>query len=135
MFEELADPITTMASALVAIAEAQAANTLYVSPATAWELGVSANKPRHADRPDLGDLTPRVWFREAVAATGARIAPIKQRIALAAAEAVTLTGHKDPGDCFLMATAHVLKIPIISRDGIIREIAREHPGYLTVIDC
>lgn len=126
-------PLTDVA--LVAIAEAQAADRLYVSPATAWELGVAAQKPPRADRPDLGDLSPKAWFREAVAATGARVVPIKQRIALEAAEVVAVTGHKDPGDCFLIATARVIRIPIITRDAVMRAIARNDPNYLTIIEC
>lgn len=121
--------------ALIAIADAQAVDRLYVSPATAWELGVIARKPPHQDRPDLGQLTPRVWFREAVRATGARVAPIKLKIALEAAEVVTRTGHKDPGDCFLIATARVLRVPLITRDAAILQIARDHGAYLDVVAC
>ena len=121
--------------ALVAIADAQAADRLFVSPITAWELGVIAQKPRRQDRPDLGALTPRQWFREAIRATGARIAPINQTIALAAAEVVGTTGHKDPGDCILIATARVRRIPIITRDGVMRDLARDHPDYLQVVIC
>ncbi len=128
-----AEPLTD--AALVAIAEQQAAGRLFVSPATAWELSVAAQKPPRADRPDLGTLTPRQWFREAVNATGARVVPIKQRIALEAAEVVAVTGHKDPGDCFLIATARVMRIPIVTRDRTIITIARDTPGYLDLIEC
>ncbi|NBB64678.1 PIN domain-containing protein [Pseudomonas sp. ODNR1LW] len=122
-------------SALVAIAEAQAEDRLYVSPVTAWELGVAAQKSLQANRPDLCPLSPKAWFREAVQATGARIAPIRQRIALESAEVVTRTGHKDPGDCFLVATARVMRIPLVSRDAVMHRIARVDPDYLTVLDC
>jgi len=106
-----------------------------VSPITAWELGVAAQKSVQANRPDLGALSPKTWFREAIQATGARITPIRQRIALESAEVVTRTGHKDPGDCFLMATARVMRIPLVSRDAVMQKIARVDPDYLTVIDC
>ena len=128
-----AEPLSD--AALVAIAEAQASDRLYVSPATAWELGVAAQKPARADRPDLGALSARAWFREALNATGARVIPIKQRIALEAAEVVAQTGHKDPGDCFLIATARMTRIPIITRDRAMRDIARADPAYLSVIEC
>lgn len=120
--------------ALAAIGENQEAGTLYVSPITSWELGVIAQKPP-ARRPDLGGLTPGVWFREAVAATGAKIVPVRQRIAIEAANVATDTGHKDPGDCFLIATARVRRIPIITRDGVMRDLARDRPDYLSVIEC
>lgn len=121
--------------ALVAIAEAQAVDRLYVSPATAWELGVAAGKPPRADRPDLGDLPASRWFREAMIVTGARLVPIHQKIALEAAEVVARTGHKDPGDCFLIATARVRRLPIITRDRVMRDLAAADPTYLSVIEC
>lgn len=127
-----AEPLTD--AALVEIGIAQDANVLFVSPITAWELSIAVQKPPRADRPHLGD-PPDKWFREAVRATGARIVPIRQRIALEAAKVVTETGHKDPGDCFLMATARVSRIPIMTRDGIMHAIAAALPGWLDVIGC
>jgi PIN domain nuclease of toxin-antitoxin system len=70
-----------------------------------------------------------------VRATSARVAPVQQRIACEAADVVTLTGHKDPGDCFLIATARVRRVPLITRDRIIQEIAEQQAGYLAVIGC
>ena len=119
--------------ALVAIAGSQAAGTLYVSPITAWELTIASRKPLHRDPPNLGAGTPSRWFSEAVAATGAKIVPIKQLIACEAAAVVADTGHKDPGDCYLIATARVRRIPIITRDAIIQGLAS--PGDLDVIVC
>lgn len=127
--EELAD------EALVAIGENQEANTLFVSPVTAWELSIATRKNRVAGRPHLGDDPADRWFREAVRATGARTIPIGQRIACEAAKIVVDTGHKDPGDCFLMATARVRRIPIVTRDGLIGAIAVDNPAYLDVIGC
>ena len=43
------------------------------------------------------------------------------------------TGHKDPGDCILVATAKVRKVPIVTRDETIIEMARN--GYLNFIRC
>ena len=67
--------------------------------------------------------------------TGARLVPIHQKIALEAAEVVARTGHKDPGDCFLIATARVRRLPIITRDRVMRELAVADPTYLSVIEC
>ncbi|HEX8645154.1 MAG TPA: type II toxin-antitoxin system VapC family toxin [Allosphingosinicella sp.] len=121
--------------ALVAIGENQEAGTLFVSPISAWELSIATQKNRVAGRPNLGEDPPDRWFREAVRATSARIIPIKQRISYEAARVVTETGHKDPGDCFLIATARVRRVPIVTRDEIIRTIAAERAGYLKVIVC
>jgi PIN domain nuclease of toxin-antitoxin system len=121
--------------ALLAIGESQQAGALFVSPITAWELSLAAKKPPHKDRPELGDGSAARWFREALRVTAARIIPIRQRIAVEACEVVTTTGHKDPGDCFLMATARIRKIPLVTRDEIIAEIAVATPGYLEIIEC
>lgn len=121
--------------ALLAIGMNQLAGTLFVSPVTAWELAVATGKSRAAGRPHLGEVSPQRWFREAVRATTARIMPIKQRIACEAAQVVTVTGHKDPGDCFLIATARVGRIPILTRDGTMQSIAATDPAYLEVIGC
>lgn len=121
--------------ALVAIASAQEAGTLLVSPISAWELSVATKKTRVAGRPHLGDEAPDQWFRDAVDVTEARIVPIHQRIALEAAKVVTETGHKDPGDCFLIATARVRKVALVTRDMTIRGLAEDRPGYLDLVVC
>lgn len=124
---------TLSEEALIAIADNQASGTLYVSPITAWELTIAAKKPPHKDPPNLGVGTASKWFSDAVAATSSKIIPIKQRIACEAAAVVEETGHKDPGDCYLIATARVRKMPIITRDAAMRDLAA--PGYLDVIVC
>ncbi len=43
------------------------------------------------------------------------------------------TGHKDPGDCYLIATARIKKVPIITRDAVMLDFAS--PEYLEVIVC
>lgn len=118
--------------ALIAIGENQAAGTLYVSPITAWELSIAAQKPLRQDPPQLNSTISK-WFRAAVRATSAKVIPIGLRIAIEAAEVPARTGHKDPGDCYLIATARVRSIPIISRDKILRRLAAE--GYVEVIKC
>ena len=118
--------------ALVAIGKSQAAGALFVSPITAWELAIAARKPPHKDPPQLNSTISR-WFRAALRATSAKVVPIQQTIAVAAAEVPVATGHNDPGDCYLIATSRVRNIPIIARDAIMRQIATN--GYVTVIDC
>ncbi|NUS18989.1 MAG: type II toxin-antitoxin system VapC family toxin [Mesorhizobium sp.] len=126
-----AEPLSN--DALVTIGENQDAGTLFVSPITAWELAIAARKPAHKAPPDLGANSPARWFSAAVEATAAKIIPIKQRIATEAAAVVTVTGHKDPGDCYLIATARVRKIPIMTRDHVMRGLAV--PQYLQIVDC
>ncbi|NKK64636.1 PIN domain-containing protein [Rhizobium leguminosarum bv. viciae] len=118
--------------ALIAIGESQDAGTLYVSPITAWELSLAARKRNNA--PQLGDGSAGRWFQDAIRETTAKVAPIGQKIAIEAAEVVSFTGHKDPGDCYLIATARMKKIPIVSRDGVMLEMAGR-PNYLSLIEC
>ncbi|MCQ2005841.1 type II toxin-antitoxin system VapC family toxin [Rhizobium sp. NRK18] len=121
------------AEALIEIAESQASGSLYVSPITAWELTIASRKPVHKDPPNFGAISSSKWFSRALAETGAKIIPIKQRIAIEAANVVSETGHKDPGDCYLIATARVRKLPIISRDTVFQTLATQ--GYLDMIVC
>lgn len=120
---------------LIAIGESQDAGTLFVSPITAWELSIATQKHRAAGRPHLGEDPPAKWFREAVSVTSARIVSIHARIACEAAKVATDTGHKDPGDCFLIATARVKRLLLITTDTIILGIAADRPDYLGVISC
>lgn len=114
------------------IEESQAAGSLFVSPISAWELSIAARKPAHREPPLLNSEISK-WFRAAVRATSAKLIPIRQDIAIEAAEVPVVTGHKDPGDCFLIATARVRKIPLLTRDGTLWRLASG--GYLDVISC
>jgi PIN domain nuclease of toxin-antitoxin system len=114
------------------LARAQATGTLFVSPITAWELSIAAQKPPHRDRPQLNSTISK-WFPAAIRATSAKLIPIQQTIAIEAAEVPVATGHKDPGDCYLIATSRVRKIPIVTRDPVMRKLATD--GYLDVIVC
>lgn len=121
--------------ALDAIAESQAINALFVSPISAWEIALAAQKPALARRPNLQGNPAAAWFQEAVRVTGARIIPIHQRIALEAANVAEIYARKDPGDCILIATARVRRIPIITRDQPMCDLARDAPDYLAVVGC
>jgi PIN domain nuclease of toxin-antitoxin system len=117
--------------ALLAIGRNQETGTLYISPITAWELALAVRKPTNA--PQLGGLSVGKWFRAAIRETSAKLIPITQSVAIEAAEVVVATGHKDPGDCYLIATVRVRKIPIISRDRSM--LAMASSGYLNMIEC
>lgn len=121
--------------ALVAIGENQESGTLFVSPITAWELSIASQKPRVTGRPHLGADPPALWFRDAVRASAARLIPIRQRISLEAASVVSGTGHKDPGDCFLMASARMRRVSLVTRDEVILSLAAARPDYLSVVEC
>ncbi|MHA7968456.1 PIN domain-containing protein [Rhizobium sp. CAU 1783] len=83
---------TLSEEALVAIGQNQITQTLYVSPITAWELTIASRKPVHKDPPNLGGGSPSKWFSASVAASGAKIIPIRQKIACEAAAWLTSPG-------------------------------------------
>lgn len=124
---------TMSQEALLAIAESQTSRRLYVSPISAWELSLASLKPPHKDPPDLGKHSPAIWFARATRSTGAKLSPIYQTIACEAAMVVVETGHKDPGDCYLIATARVKGIPLITRDATMQKLAAD--GHVNVLNC
>jgi len=121
--------------ALLEIARAQAAGTLFVSLISAWEAGVAVLKPNPARRPNLQGLPVDEWFRRGIRNIGARTLPINLAIAMESATVPAIYGSGDPGDCFLIATAHLRDLTLITRDEKILELAERRPAYLRVVKC
>lgn len=121
--------------ALFAIADAQQTNRLFVSPVTAWEAALAVQKRDPQRRPDLAGDDAASWFRRARRSTGARLASITASIALEAARVPTIYGSGDPGDCFIIATARVRELTIVTRDGPMTTLAQAQPDYLQLIQC
>lgn len=120
---------------LIAIADARLEDRLFVSPISAWEVALAVRKSNPSRRPNLSGNDAAGWFRAGRAALGARLVPIGQSIALEAARVPALLGHKDPGDCFLLATARVRRLPLVTRDGAIDRLAKANPDYVEVVVC
>lgn len=127
------DPLSD--AALFAIAEAQEANQLFVSPISAWEAALAQQKPNPARRPNLNGDDAAAWFRRGRRNIGARLATISQAVALEAARVPAIYGNGDPGDCFLIATARVRELALVTRDRLIAGLADRMPEYLSVIRC
>ncbi len=108
--------------ALVAITQAQRAGNLYLSPITAWEAAMALNKTNPAKRPNLNGQDAATWFRQACTTTGAKIVRIGSRIALEAARVPQVSGNGDPGDCFIIATARMNKLAVVTRDRTMQRI-------------
>lgn len=115
-----------------AVEAAQDAGALYASAITAWELGVAELK--RTGRPELG-MTPGAWFRQALRTTSARLATITPAIAAEAASVPAIYGRGDPGDCFLIATARVRRLSLVTRDGPILQLSSVRPSYMQVVEC
>jgi PIN domain nuclease of toxin-antitoxin system len=121
--------------ALIAIARAQAARALYVSPITAWEAALAIRKRDPDTRPNLRGQDAATWFRDGRKEIGARLALIGTRIALEASRVPAVFGYGDPGDCYIIATARVKSLTIVTRDRAIVDLGTARPTYVRVITC
>ena len=123
------------ADSLIAIAESQADSQLYVSTISAWELGVAQLKTNPAKRPDLRGLPAAVWFQRAVRNIGAKAIQLEWDLVMEAAGVPPIYGSGDPGDCFLIATAHKRKLTLLTRDRNILRLSEQSPKYLKTVAC
>ena len=131
----LRQPAPMSLEALLAIDRAAKANAVKVSPISAWELGAAVRKKNPNSRPDLGDLSAEEWFLRAISELGTSPCPIDEAIGIAALNLPAIYGYADPGDCFLIASAHICGLTLITRDHRILAFARSNPNYLSVIRC
>lgn len=105
---------------------------IFVSPISAWEIGLIAY-PRSAKSPKLRFLPdPKSWFAMFMAGPGIKAAPFTPDIAI---DASSLPGdlHGDPGNRLIIATARNMHLPVVTRDEKI--IAYGAAGHVQVIPC
>lgn len=120
--------------ALLAVAVAQQENALFVSPVTAWEAALLLEKPPEK-RPDLQGQAAAAWFDRGRRLMGARLATISVPVTLEAASIPGRFGHRDPADCFIMATARVRGLALATRDRVMRRLAQGPYPELSVVVC
>lgn len=124
------DPLASSATA--AIIHAGSAGGIFISPVSAWEVGL-LSQPR-AGRNLAVKFTPdpKTWFTRVMAGPGIRVASLTPEIAI---DASFLPGelHGDPGDRLIVTTARHLGVPIVTRDR--RIIAYGQNGHAQVIPC
>ena len=124
------DPLANSATA--AIIHAGSANGVFVSPVSAWEVGL-LSRPRPGRTHTVKFMPdPKTWFARVMAGPGIREASLTPEIAI---DASFLPDglHGDPGDRLLIATARYLGLPIVTRDRGI--IAYGRNGHAQVIPC
>jgi PIN domain nuclease of toxin-antitoxin system len=99
----------------------------YVSPITAWEVGILARKGRFRS-----PLTPQRWFERLMAKPGTALAELSPRILM---ESSFLPGkfHLDPGDEIIAATAREFGFTVMTRDRALLDYAAQ--GHLSAIAC
>ena len=109
-------------------AEAQA-KPLAVSAISAWE--VCLLEKRGETGRSLGG-NGEIWFHSAVRRLGLVVLPIDDRVAIASRR-LPQPFHQDPGDRFVVATARVYDIPVITSDEHILTYAAL--GHVRAIAC
>ena len=113
-----------------AIIEAGLDGGIFVSPVTAWEIGLLARRPRPGAVEFLPD--PRTWMQRLLSGAAVRPAPFTWDIAL---ESSSLPDpfHDDPADRLLVATARHLMLALVTSDR--RILAYGAAGHVQVVPC
>ena len=120
------------ADVLAAISHAALADGVFVSPASAWEVGL-LSRARGDKQPAVSFLPdPQSWFTRFMGGPGIKEAPLLPEIAIASSH-LPEPLHGDPADRFIIATARHHQIPVVTRDGKIIDYAAE--GHVNVIAC
>jgi PIN domain nuclease of toxin-antitoxin system len=119
-------------AAMAAIVRAGLRGGVFVSPISAWEMGM-LSKPR-TGRAGIVRFTPdpKTWFARFMAGPGIREAPFHADIAI---DSFWLPGEVsgDSADRLIIATARHLGLPVVTRDRKI--IAYAEDGEVAVIPC
>lgn len=124
------DPMA--ADVLAAISHAALADGVFVSPASAWEVGL-LSRVRNDKQPSVSFLPdPLSWFARFMNGPGIKEAPLLPEIAIASSH-LPEPLHGDPADRLIIATARHHQIPIITRDRKIIDYAAL--GHVGVIAC
>lgn len=100
---------------------------LYVSPITAWEVGMMTNKSRFKS-----SLTPQRWFELLRTRPGIALCELTADVLL---QSWFLPGrfHRDPADRIIAATAREFGYTVMTRDRALLDYAAE--GYLRAVEC
>jgi len=85
------------------------ANELWLSPISIWELTILVEEGRVVLNAEL-----EAWLAHAMRAAPLKEAPLTWEVALAAGS--TGLPHRDPADAFLVATAKVFELTLVTAD-------------------
>lgn len=99
----------------------------YVSPITAWEIGLLAHKGRFKS-----SYTPQRWFERLMGAPFTALAALTPEILMGSS---FLPGNMndDPADRIIAATAREYGYTVMTRDRGLLDYGGE--GYLSVLEC
>jgi PIN domain nuclease of toxin-antitoxin system len=116
------------AATATALSEARNAGLpTYVSPITAWEIGLLARKGRFRSR-----YSPQRWFETLMRTPDTVLAPLTGEVLM---ESSFLPGdlHSDPADRIIAATAREYGYTVLTSDRPLLNYARA--GYLSAVEC
>lgn len=106
---------------------AESGGTVYLSPITAWEVGLLVARGRLRLR-----MSPQSWFERASAAPGVKLAAMPPDLLIASS---FLPGKppNDPADRIIAATARELGARLVTRDRVLLDYGRQ--GHVNVLKC
>jgi PIN domain nuclease of toxin-antitoxin system len=121
-----ADPISDEASDALQQSR-DSGEPVYVSPITAWEMGLLAARGRVSLL-----MTPQRWFERLLEAPGLRLTEMTPNVLIASS---FLPGKLpgDPGDRIIAATAREYGYKLVTRDRPLLEYAKQ--GHIQAIAC
>jgi PIN domain nuclease of toxin-antitoxin system len=114
-----------------AIKLAGLADGVFISPISAWEIGLLATH-QNATKAIRFEPNPTQWFATLMAHPIIKSAPFDGDIAIAASF-MPQWSHRDPADRLLVATARHMDIPIVTRDTEI--LAYSNAGHVKSLAC
>lgn len=118
---------TLRGGALRSVDDAGSEGRLFVSPVSAWEIGLLMSRGR------LKSQFPAIeFFEQFVRRASCLVCELTPAI-LANSSFLPNSTHRDPADCLLMTTARTLGLTLVTRDRAILAYASE--GYLTTLAC
>lgn len=104
-----------------------AGETVFVSPITAWEIGLLAARGRITMA-----IPPQTWFERLLAVPGIALADLSVRV-LIASSYLPGTPPRDPADRMIAATARENGFKLITRDRLLLEYAEA--GHIAALAC
>ena len=120
------DPISPESRAAISAAQAQNIG-LFVSPITAWEIGILVARSRvQLTQP------PDVWVERLLEWPGIRLAPMPPAV-LIASNFLPGSPPRDPADRIIAATARAYDHAVITRNGELSDYA--NAGHIDLIAC
>ncbi len=105
----------------------EAEEPVFVSPITAWEIGILASRGRISLR-----MSPEKWFERLLDQPGVTLADMSPRV-LIASSFLPGAHPKDPADRIIAATAREYGFCVVTRDR--RLLAYAQSGYCRALNC